>query len=81
MKTWRTEYKGHTIEVTNRVFGERLVVDGELQDEHSGYAFRSRLWGRIRSGEGAGEIVKATLGGWFTVGCIVFVDDREIFRS
>ncbi len=81
MKTWRSTYKGHAIEVTNAPFRESLVVDGELQDEHTGLRFGARLSGRIKSGDGAGETIKVSLGGFWSVGCVVFIADTEVFRS
>lgn len=79
MKTWNIQYKGHEVRVENGWFtGERLIVDGEMQDEHKGFAFRSRLWGKIRVGDGAGEIIKVTLCGWFGIACRVFIDDRFV---
>lgn len=79
MKTWEIAYKGHEIRVENRALsGERLVVDGETQDEQKGFAFRSRLRGKIVDGEGAGETIKVSLGGWFTVSCSIFVDEKLI---
>jgi len=82
MKQWHIKYKEHDIEVRNGWFtGEALFVDGELQDQRIGFAMRSRLYGRIKSGLGQGESIKVSLGGWFTIGCIVFIDDRETFRA
>ena len=81
MKTWRFTHKGHCIEVTNSLCRERLIVDGELQDERSGPGVRSRLSGRIKSGDGLDERIKVSLGGCRSVGCVVFIDDMEIFRS
>jgi hypothetical protein len=82
MKHWHFKYKGHDIEVRNSwIKGEMLLVDGELQDERTGFGVRSVLMGRIRNGEGQGESIKASLGGWFVIGCIVFIDDREVFRA
>lgn len=79
MKAWNIKYKGHDIRVENGwLSGERLIVDGETQDARRGFALRSQLTGRIRSGDGAGEPVRASLGGWFIIGCDVFVDDRAI---
>jgi uncharacterized ion transporter superfamily protein YfcC len=79
MKTWNTTYKGHQIRVENTWFnGERLIVDGETQDEQTGFGLRGQLTGRIRSGDGAGEPIKVSLGGWFTIVCHIFVDDRLI---
>ena len=81
MKTWRLTHKGLPIEVTNSMFRERLIVDGELQDERTGLSLRSHLSGRIKSGNGLGEIIKVSIGGVWTVGCVVFIDDTEVFRS
>ena len=82
MTQWHVKYKEHDIEVRNSwVKGEMLLVDGELQDARLGPGARSRLYGRIRTGQGQGELIKVSLGGWFTIGCIVFVDDREVFRA
>jgi hypothetical protein len=81
MTTWRLTYKGHAIEVTNSLFREKLMVDGELQDEHNGLSFGPRLGGRIKSGDGAGENIKVSLGGFWSVGCVVFIADTEVFRS
>ncbi len=79
MKVWNLTHKGHKIRVENGWFsGERLVIDGETQDERRGFAFRSQLSGRIRAGDGAGEHIRVSIGGWFTIGCHVFVDDRLI---
>jgi hypothetical protein len=79
MKSWNIKHKGHEICVENGWFsGERLIVDGEIQDEHTGFAFRSRLWGKVRNGDGAGEAIKVSLGGWFGISCRIFVDDRLI---
>lgn len=80
MKTWTVKHKGHEISVENRWFaGERLIADGEMQDEQKGFAFRSRLWGKIPGGEGAGETIKVSLGGWFLINCRVFVDDKMVY--
>ena len=79
MKTWEATYKGHQIRVTNGwIGGEKLYVDNELQDERIGFAFRSRLYGRIKSGEGKGEFIKVSIGGWLSMGCRIFIDDSRI---
>ena len=79
MKKFEVEYKGHRIRVENRVSGERLIVDDELQDEQIGSATRSRLYGRIKGGKGDGETIKVSIGGWFTANCRIFVDDKRVF--
>ena len=79
MKVWQTQYKGHEIKVENGWFsGERLIVDGELQDEHKGMGLRSKLWGKIRDGDAAGEVIKVSIGGWIVVKCRIFIDDKLI---
>ena len=79
MKTWTTQYKGPEIKVENGWFsGERLFVDGEMQDEHKGMGFRSKLWGKIPEGDGSGEVIKVSLGGWFVMNCRIFIDDKLI---
>ncbi len=79
MKTFQTSYKGHQIRVENRWLGERLLVDNEVQDERTGFALRSRLWGSIRNGSGAAEWIKVELGGWMTTDCWIFVGDRLVY--
>lgn len=78
-KVFEVDYKGHNIKVENRWFSERLIVDGELQDEQIGYDYRSRLFGRIKSGDGLGESIKVSVGGTLSVACRIFIDDKLIF--
>lgn len=82
MKEWNTTHKGHQIRIENGWFsGERLFIDGELQDEQIGYALRSRLYGTIRDENAPNEAVKVSIGGWFTMGCRVFVGDKLIYSE
>ena len=81
MASWSTHYKGHTIHVENSISRERLFVDDELQDELFGFGVRSRLHGRIRDGESAGEEVNVSLGGFWSAVCRIFVDNRLIFHT
>ena len=80
-KIWEVDYKGHQIMVENHVRGERLYVDGQLQDELVGIALRARLYGKIKSGEGIGENIKVSLGGFFSVSCKIFIDEFLVFES
>ena len=79
---WRIAYKGHTIEVINTVFREKLIVDGELQEEQTGLAFSRNLHGQIKSGDGAGESVKVsiTAGFWYPH-CAILINDKEIMNA
>ena len=82
MKKWDIKYKGHDIRVENGwLSGERLYVDGELQDEQVGFGLRSRLYGKVKENEGAGEDIKVSLGGWFTINCRIFIDGKLIFPN
>lgn len=79
MKIWQTTYKGHDVVIMNGWFrGERLLIDGELQDIRRGFSVRSLLAGRIRTGEGAGEPVRVCLSGWLVLQCDLFIDDRHV---
>lgn len=79
-KVWQISYREHQVRVEHRNFSDKLIVDGELQDEQLGFSdYRSRLFGRIKSGEGQGEIIKVSLGGAFTVKCRIFIDDKLVF--
>lgn len=82
MKVWYTAHHHHQIRVEASWFtGERLYVDGELQDEQIGYLTRSRLYGVTRKDGVADERIKVSIGGWFTLGCRIFVSDRMIFSG
>jgi len=81
MNKWDVYYKGHTVRVENSSAQQRLFVDDELQDELYGFGFRSRMYGKIREGDAAGESVMASLGGFWQGICRVFVDHRLVFHS
>jgi hypothetical protein len=49
-----------------------LYVNGALQDESKGVKLSSKLRGKLDSG----EEIKVTLGGTFTVGCSLFIDNK-----
>ena len=49
-KLFEAEYEGNYIKVRNTWFnGEQLYVNDELQDENLGLAFRSTLYGQIKT--------------------------------
>ena len=77
MKKWEINYCGNTITVENRIAGERLYVNGELQDEQIGLAGRSRLWGQLKTG----EIVKVSIGSIFRIHCRIFVNDKLVLSE
>lgn len=77
MKRWEANYRGHHITVINEWSGERLYVNGELQDEQIGPAGRSRLWGKLSTG----EEIKVSLGGNLQIHCRIFVDHRLVLSD
>lgn len=82
MKVWQVQYKGHDIRVENSyIKGEKLIVDGKIQDVGMGMGVRSRLWGTIRGGDGDGERIKVSLGGWLRIDCRIFIDDELILAN
>jgi len=77
MKKWEFNHNGNDIIVENRASGEKLYVNGELQDERMGLSFQSRLWGQLNTG----EIIKVSLGGWWTIECKVFINNKLILSK
>ncbi|AQU79573.1 hypothetical protein [Planococcus faecalis] len=75
-KVFEATYENHQIQIENRWFrGEKLYVDGELQDENLGLSFRGTLQGLIRNKGNESKSIKVTLGGFFSIHCKVFVDN------
>lgn len=74
-KVFEAIYDDHRIQVENRWFdGEKLYVDGELQDENLGLAFRGTLNGKLRNNNNETKRIKVTIGGFFRIHCRIFVD-------
>ncbi|WP_368505105.1 hypothetical protein AB3N04_05510 [Alkalihalophilus sp. As8PL] len=81
-KTFRMTYDGHQIEVKNRWFnGEKLYVDGQLQDENLGLALRATLTGELTNQSGERKKVKVAIGGFFRIHCKIFIDNKLIFSE
>ncbi|NKE05846.1 hypothetical protein [Mesobacillus selenatarsenatis] len=80
-KVFEVTYEGHHIQVENTWFnGEKLVVDGKLQDQNLGFAFdRATLNGVIKNNQGENQYIKVSLGGAITVECRIFVDHELIY--
>jgi hypothetical protein len=83
MSAWTTIHDGHKITVENNwMGGERLWVNGVLQDEQLGIALRSRLYGSIRIPGQETKRIKVSLGTPFlSVECRIFVDDELVFSG
>lgn len=80
-KTFEVMHKGHQITVENSWFaGEKLFVDGELQDANLGLRLGATLRGQLKTAEGS-EAIKVTLGGTMKIHCKIFVDYNLIYSS
>jgi len=77
MKKWELNHNGNKVKVENRISGERLYVNDELQDERNGLSFNSRLYGQLPTGEN----IKVSLGGWFILQCRVFIDNKLVLSN
>ena len=69
---WIYKYGENTIIVVNRISGETLIVNGEIQDQKKGIKFKSELRGKLSSG----EEIKATIGGNSEMICSLFIDNK-----
>ncbi|WP_416150712.1 hypothetical protein ACM26V_07025 [Salipaludibacillus sp. HK11] len=79
-KVFEVTYKGHHILVENRWFsGEKLYVNGRLQDENLGLSFRGTLTGVINPDNGKSMHIKVTMGGNVRINCRIFVDNELIY--
>lgn len=80
-KTFDVTHEGRHILVENRWFqGEKLYVDGELQDENLGLSFRGDLNGKLKSADGF-KTIKVAVGGFYKIHCKVFVENEMIYSS
>ncbi|SDX48442.1 hypothetical protein SAMN05444411_10632 [Lutibacter oricola] len=76
--TWLATYENVEIKVMNSWFhGEKMLVNGEVQDERFG-AFSSNLTGHLIDSKGERKNIKANLGGSFSIHCNIFVDDKKM---
>ncbi|MBM7839883.1 hypothetical protein JOC54_003163 [Alkalihalobacillus xiaoxiensis] len=79
-KSFELTYEGQQILVTNSwMNGEKLHIDGKLQDENLGLSFRGTLNGVLRNHNNEVKTVKASVGGFFTISCRIFVDNQLVY--
>lgn len=71
-KTWDYMHGNDHIKVVNRAAREELYVNGELQDRHAGSLTNAHLTGALPGG----EQIKAQLGGFWSVQCNLFVNNK-----
>lgn len=81
-KVFDVIHEGHHIQVVNTWFsGEKLYIDGELQDENLGVVLRATLRGILKKSDQIKKNIKVSLGGFFTIKCKIFVDNVLIFSK
>ncbi|WP_067842197.1 hypothetical protein [Amphibacillus sediminis] len=79
-KVFEVTYEGHQIQVVNTWFnGEKLYVDGKLQDENIGFGLRAALTGILKSSHDVTKSIKVSLGGFFTINCRIFIDNVLVY--
>ncbi len=78
-KTFEVMFNDHHIQVENNWFtGEKLYVDGQLQDENLGLGIRGILNGELKDIEDK-KSIKVALGGFFKINCRIFVGHNLIY--
>ena len=81
-KVFDVTYEGHHIQVVNTWFdGEKLYIDGKLQDENLGIALRGTLEGVLKENDKITKDIKVSLGGIFTIKCKIFVNNVLAFSN
>ncbi len=82
--TWKVSYRSHTIEVENRPFLERLIVDGKEIARAEGVTFKPRTFAGTVTAGGKSMLVRAdTLASRSPRGlrCTVSVDGQDIYSE
>ncbi|MDO5509340.1 MAG: hypothetical protein Q4F57_01455 [Weeksellaceae bacterium] len=75
---WVVNYENNEIKIENTWFhGERLFVNGKLQDEKYSM-FSSVLTGHLINAKNEKELIKANLGGFWKIQCQLFINYSKI---
>ena len=75
---WTANYENNEIKIEKTWFnGERLYVNGNLQDERYGL-FGSDLTGHLINSKHERELIKVNLGGFWKIDCRLFINDSKI---
>lgn len=76
---WIANYDDNLITITNNWFsGEKLFINGKLEDEQLNFITPSKLSGILTDKNGARLNVKTNISGFFMVRCRLFVDDKKV---
>lgn len=77
-REWTVEHNGNIIRVENTWVRETLYVNAAIQDENIGlFASRSKLWGKLPTG----EEVKVSIGSTLNFHCNIFVEQRLVYKK
>ncbi|AMM90982.1 hypothetical protein UP15_19115 [Bacillus pumilus] len=83
-KTWKIDYKGHSIEITNQIKEEQLIIDGVTVDKKQRKSLLthiipySKLSGILELQDGTKHKVSVKLGGYVRFRCMVKVDHETV---
>lgn len=83
-KTWKIDYRGHSIEIIHQLKEELLIIDGITVDTNkrrflfSHIVPYSKLSGTLDLGDGVKHTVSVKLGGYISFKCIVKIDNDTV---
>lgn len=77
MKNWKANYENNEIRIENSFKGERLLVNGKLQDEKFNL-LSSDLTGHLITENGEKKTIKVNIGGFWKIDCRLFIGDEKI---
>lgn len=84
MKTWKVDYKGHKIEIINKMKEEVLIIDGMEVDRNKRKSILShiipysKLSGILQLEDGTKHTVSVKLGGYVSLNCIVKIGKETV---
>lgn len=83
-KTWKIDYKGHSIEIINHMNEEKLVIDGKTVNRNKRKNIIShiipyrKLSGILVLQDGTKHNISVKIGGYVRINCFVKVDNETI---
>ncbi|RDW16722.1 hypothetical protein [Oceanobacillus chungangensis] len=86
-RTWEIDYKGHRIEIVNKIKEEQLIIDGITVDRNkrkyilSHLIPYSKLSGMLELEDGTKRKISVKIGGYKQVNCIVKVGNETILEE
>ncbi|AXI10974.1 hypothetical protein CUC15_19475 [Oceanobacillus zhaokaii] len=86
-RTWEIDYKGHRIEIVNKIKEELLIIDGITVDRNkrkyllSHLMPYSKLSGTLELPDGKKHKVSVKIGGYTRVKCIVKINNKTVLEE